>query len=113
MIPNIILTASAIGIVYFNWVLYKLNRDNNRERHEIKMKMERNQQVYQFRYRMIHTFGAKVVECMPSYDDMQNSTKELTASNWIEVDALVLSDVIAINEPLKIERGMMVVYNAN
>lgn len=81
--------------------------------HELKMKLERNQQVFNFRTRLLYELGADIIEFMPSYNEMCESDKPLVASEWVDIDSFTLTDLIAINEPLRIERGMMVVYNAN
>lgn len=88
MITNTIL---ALALMYGSYRLQKyLESKKIDPDHEIKMAEERNKQVFYFRERIYKEFDALIMECMPNYQDMALSKKPLIASNWVDVDKLVL-----------------------
>lgn len=60
--------------------------------HKLQMRIERNRQVAAFRLRLIHEFMGHVTESMPSYEQMLESDKPLTAANWVDVDRLIVRE---------------------
>lgn len=55
----------------------------------MKMREERNSQVFAFRSAILTKYGAEFLLRLPSYDEMLDSSKPLILSEWIEVDDLV------------------------
>jgi len=87
-ISSLILATSYLW--YLRW---ELSRKTKRQ-HLIKMELERIEQVYHFRMRMMYVFGANwsidnIADFMPSYEEMVKSDKPLVASEWVNVDKLV------------------------
>lgn len=88
MITNTIL---AFALMYGSYRLQKyLESKKVNVQHEAEMAEERNKQVFYFRERIYKEFNTYIIECMPVYKDMATSKKPLTASNWVDVDKLVL-----------------------
>jgi len=86
------ITILATVFVVQRIAIYYLDRKNKRlleKLHELKMKQERNKQLYAFRMRLIHEFGNDITEVMPEHRQMLDSDKPLVASEWVDVDKLV------------------------
>lgn len=85
----------AIGYVVYRIGSYLQDRKFKRELHLIEMQIERNKQVYYFRLRMMNRFHVDALRCMPSYEEMLNSSKALEAKEWFNVDDLIVKETSA------------------
>lgn len=71
-----------LTLCYVRWRL-------DRNIHRLKMQLERNEQIYHFRVRIIYLFGEKAYNQLPHWEVMLNSDKPLVVKEWVEVDKLV------------------------
>lgn len=53
------------------------------------MQLERNEQLYHFRVRIIYLFGEKAYNQLPHWEVMLNSDKPLMVKEWVEVDKII------------------------
>jgi len=94
MIITQLTLAIGIAIILSNVFLWCWRWRLSKREHRLKMELERIEQVYHFRMRMMYVFGANwsidnVADFMPSYEEMVKSDKPLVASEWVNVDKLV------------------------
>jgi len=91
---NLLILTFVIVISILHQLLKRKNDKLAKRKHELDMELERIEQVYHFRMRMMYVFGANwsidnVADFMPSYEAMVKSDKPLVASEWVNVDKLV------------------------
>jgi hypothetical protein len=79
---------SIVSAISLLWLIgCYVRRRIDRQVHELRMKQERNKQVFYFRERLRYKFGEGAY--MPDYQAMLNSDKPLVAKEWINVDELI------------------------
>lgn len=82
------------------YIAYRISRSYEKRRnidsyHAIQMRIQRNEQVRYFRLRMINRFHVDALRCMPSYEEMLNSSKALEAKEWFNLDDLIVKETSA------------------
>lgn len=82
-----LIISSVIVLLYA--LMYYVRWRLDRRIHAIKMRHERNEQVYLFRWYVLHTWGFEAYKQLPEWEELLESDKPLLVKEWVDVDKLV------------------------